>query len=207
MRITKITLYSVVSFALYVLNAIWAVHAVGSMLIHRHNPLHILYWHCASLKVYMSFISYYEQYFKGYRILQRTNSLHTHDTALYFFSFFSWPSKRFFICFLPYILTLTVRIPMRMMQWYFEHFRMSPEGLPGSGLTSWVNVKSFTHYRRWTFCPIFILLGLHDPFYSPRLWWTWDGAINKVGGRWHGQSMQAISSKGLLTKPSGPCRH
>jgi hypothetical protein len=115
--------------------------------------------------------------------------------------------KIFYFCFLPYILTLTVRIPMRMMQWYFEHFRMSPEGLPGSGFTSWVNIKSFTHYRRWTFCPIFMLLGLHDPFYSPRLWWTWDGAINKVGGRWHGQSMQAISSKGLLTKPSGPCRH
>jgi hypothetical protein len=64
MKITKITLYGVVSFALYVLNAKYAVHTVGSMLIHRHNPLLILYWHCASLKVYMSFISYYEQNFK-----------------------------------------------------------------------------------------------------------------------------------------------
>ncbi len=63
MKITKIILYGVISFGLLVLNAICAVHAVCGVLIHRHNPLHILCSSCASFEVYMSFISYLEQYF------------------------------------------------------------------------------------------------------------------------------------------------
>ena len=140
MKITKITLYGVVSFALYVLNAIYAVHTVGSMLIHI-----TLYSSCIGTARRLRCICHsYHTMNKILNILRilnpTTHKLPTHTWhGSLFLLFLQLAIQKIFI----FVFTLNnllngCEFRCGCCDDIFEHLCMTPERLPGSGLTSWV---------------------------------------------------------------------